>query len=218
MGERYTRYSTANDVMKEFLIYGAELTEMGFPKLRAVNCNPEDSVDFQSSLSRSLKGHKKLNVNFYIEDYKIQCLWNNIGKYINHLSYFESVCGLNYSIDTRMPLVMQMWNKYRNMAVDWYLTLYGIVVVPHVTIMPYKGREWLLDGIPKHSAISCSTIGKVRSKEAVREFCDGFKEMEQIIEPKKVVIIGIIPDELKTNVDILNFKSSHQKDLSKYRR
>ena len=28
MGERYTRYSTANDVMKEFLIYGAELTEI----------------------------------------------------------------------------------------------------------------------------------------------------------------------------------------------
>lgn len=24
---RYTRYSTANDVMKEFLIYGAELTD-----------------------------------------------------------------------------------------------------------------------------------------------------------------------------------------------
>lgn len=26
-GMRYKRYSTANDVMKEFLIYGAELTE-----------------------------------------------------------------------------------------------------------------------------------------------------------------------------------------------
>ena len=129
---RYTRYSTANDVMKEFLIYAAQVTDMGFPKLPAVNCYPSDSVDFQSSLSRSLKGHRKLNVNFYIEDYKIQCLWNNIDKYIAHLSYFESVCGLNYSIDTRMPLVMQMWNKYRNMAVDWYLTLHGIVVVPGV--------------------------------------------------------------------------------------
>lgn len=42
--------------------------------------------------------------------------------------------------------------------------------------------------------------------------------MEQLIEPKKVVIIGMIPDELKTNVEILNFKSSHQKVLSKYRR
>ena len=71
------------------------------------------------------------------------------------------------------------------MAVDWYLTLHGIVVVPHVTIIPYKGHEWLLDGIPKHSTVSCSTIGKARSKEAIREFCDGFKEMEQIIEPKK---------------------------------
>lgn len=176
MGERYTRYSTANDLMKEFLIYGVELTEMGFPILPAVNCSPEDSIDFQSSLSRTLKGHKKLNVNFYIEDYKIQCLWNNIDKYINHLSYFESVCGLNYSIDTQMPLVMQMWNKYRNMALDWYLTLQGITVVPHVTIMPYEGREWLLDGISKHSAVSCSTIGKVRSKEAIKEFCEGLKK------------------------------------------
>lgn len=31
---RYTRYSTANDVMKEFMIYGAELTEL---KKRAIN-------------------------------------------------------------------------------------------------------------------------------------------------------------------------------------
>ncbi len=37
MGERYTRYSTANDVMKEFLIYGAELTEIY--KKRAINAS-----------------------------------------------------------------------------------------------------------------------------------------------------------------------------------
>lgn len=201
---RYTRYSTANDVMKEFLIYGAELTDMGFPILPAVNCYPEDSIDFQSSLSRTLKGHKKLNVNFYIEDYKIQCLWNNIDKYINHLSYFESVCGLNYSIDTQMPLVMQMWNKYRNMALDWYLTLQGIAVIPHVTVMPYKGREWLLDGIPKHSALSCSTIGKIRSKSAREEFCQGFYEMCEKLEPTRVVIVGMIPDEMDSPVEIVN--------------
>lgn len=46
---RYTRYSTANDVMKEFLIYGAELTEMGFPKLPAVQAHPSDTyVDLVS--------------------------------------------------------------------------------------------------------------------------------------------------------------------------
>ena len=45
MGERYTRYSTANDVMKEFLIYGAELTETGFPMLPAVQAHPSDTID-----------------------------------------------------------------------------------------------------------------------------------------------------------------------------
>ena len=45
---RYTRYSTANDVMKEFLIYGAELTDMGFPILPAVNCSPSETIDFFS--------------------------------------------------------------------------------------------------------------------------------------------------------------------------
>lgn len=215
---RYMRYSTANDVMKEFLIYGAELTEMGFPKLLPVQAYPTDTIDFRSGLARTFKGHHGTSCNFYIDDEKFNCAYSTPDKYLNYLKLFQCVMGLDFSIDTQMPLVMQMWNKYRNMAVDWYLILQGITVVPHVTILPYKGREWLLDGIPKHSAVSCSTIGKVRSKEAVKEFCDGFEEMERLIEPKKVVMIGIMPDELKTNVEILNFKSSHQKDLSKYRR
>lgn len=213
---RYTRFSTANDVMKEFLIYGAELTEMGFPILPAVNCYPSDSVDFQSSLSRSLKGHKKLNVNFYIEDYKIQCLWNNIDKYISHLRCFESVCGLNYSIDTQMPLVMQMWNKYRNMAVDWYLTLQGITVVPHVTILPYKGREWLLDGLPERSTVCCSTNGRVRSKSAREEFCQGFYEMCYRLEPTRVIIVGKIPIGLNSEIEIVNLMNTNQKMREKY--
>lgn len=37
---RYTRYSTANDVMKEFLIYGADLTDLGFPVLPKVQAHP----------------------------------------------------------------------------------------------------------------------------------------------------------------------------------
>lgn len=215
---RYMRYSTANDVMKEFLIYGAELTDMGFPILPAVQTTPTDTIDFTESLSRRLKRHKHLNVNWYIDDEKFIRSYNAPDRYIDHLSCFESICGLDFSIDTQMPLVMQMWNKYRNMALDWYLTLQGIAVIPHVTVMPYKGREWLLDGIPKHSALSCSTIGKIRSKSAREEFCDGFKEMEERLQPKKVVMIGMIPQELKSNVEILNFKSSHQKDLSKYGR
>lgn len=53
MGERYKCYSTANDVMKEFLIYGAELTEMGFPNLLPMQVHPSDTISEQDSTGRS---------------------------------------------------------------------------------------------------------------------------------------------------------------------
>lgn len=150
---RYERYSTSNDVMKEFLIYGAELTDMGFPILPAVHTYPEDTVDFEESFSRSLKSHRKLNVNFFIDDEKFERLYSNPGRYIEHLKCFHGLCGLDVSIDIQMPLVMQMWNKYRSMALDWYLTLNGITVIPSVNILPYEGCEWLLEGLPSRSVI-----------------------------------------------------------------
>lgn len=215
---RYKRYSTTNDVMKEFLIYGAELTDHGFPILPAVNCSPKDTIDFSSSFSRKLKGHKTLNVNWYLDDEKIQRVWNCPDKYITHLSYFESICGLDFTIDTQMPLAMQIWNKYRNMALDWYFTLQGIDVIPNVNIIPYKGYEWLLEGIPSNSAVCCSTIGRTKTKDAIREFCDGFYDMCDRINPKRVIIIGKIPDGFNPDIEIINIKNRSQKmreELSK---
>ena len=213
---RYMRYSTANDVMKEFLIYGAELTDMGFPILPAVQAHPTDTVDFRAGLSRSLKGHRKLNCNFYVDDEKFNSLYVNPDKYLEHLKCFESLCGLDFSIDTQMPLVMQMWNKYRSMALDWYLTLQGITVIPNANIIPYEGREWLLDGLPKRSTVCCSTNGRVRSKAAREEFCSGFYEMCKRLEPTRVVVVGILPDELDSPVEIINFKTRGQKINDKF--
>lgn len=211
MGERYTRYSTANDVMKEFLIYGAELTDMGFPKLPEVQAHPTETIDFRSGLNRSFKGHHKTNCNFYVDDEKFTSLQSNPDKYLEYLEYFESLCGLDFSIDTQMPLVMQYWNKYRSMALDWYLTLNGITVIPNVNIIPYEGREWLLDGLPSHSTVCCGTNGRVRSKWAREEFCQGFYEMCERLEPTRVVVVGILPDELNSPVEIVNLKSRNQK-------
>ena len=208
---RYTRYSTANDVMKEFLIYGAELTEMGFPKLPAVQAYPSDTIDFRSGLNRSFKGHHGTSCNFYIDDEKFLALENNVAKYLNYLKLFQCVLGLDFSIDTQMPLVMQYWNKYRSLALDWYLTLQGITVIPSVNIIPYKGREWLLDGLPKRSTVCCSTNGRVRSKAAREELCKGFHEMCERLEPTRVVVVGILPDELDSPVEIINFKTRGQK-------
>lgn len=207
----YEGIHTAYDVMKEFLIAGAELTEFGFPILPAVNIRPEDTVDFEESFSRKLKGHRKLNVNFFFDDYKFTRLENTPDRYIEHLKCFHSLCGLDFSIDTQMPLVMQMYSKYRSMALDWYLHMQGILVIPNVNIMPYSGREWLLDGLPKHSTLCCCTNGRIRAKAARLEFCKGFYEMCDRLEPLRVVIVGRLPDELNSQVEIINLKTRNQR-------
>lgn len=207
----YDRISTAFDVMKEFLIAGSELTELGFPILPSVNIRPEDTVDFEESFSRKLKGHRKLNVNFFIDDYKFTRLENSPDRYIEHLKCFHSLCGLDFSIDTQMSLVMQMYNKYRSMALGWYLYMQGIQVIPNVNIMPYKGREWLLDGIPKRSTLCCCTNGRIRARAARLEFCEGFYEMCDRLEPLRVVIVGRLPDELNSPVEIINLKTRNQR-------
>ena len=157
-----------------------------------------------------------MNCNFYIDDEKFTSIWVNPDKYINYMKLFQSVCGLDFSIDTQMPLVMQYWNKYRSMALDWYLTLNGVTVIPNVNIIPYNGREWLLNGLPKHSTVCCSTNGRVRSKAAREEFCEGFYEMCERLEPKRVVVVGILPDELDSSVEIINFKTRGQKINDKF--
>ena len=102
--------------MKQSLIFGAELSEFGFPILPAVNLSPNDTVDFRESLSRTLSNHADKSVNFYLHDEKFESVWNSPDRYIDHFRAFDCILGLDYSIDTQMPLVMQMWNKYRNHA------------------------------------------------------------------------------------------------------
>ena len=60
----YTHISTGNDIMKESLIYGAELDgKYGFPVLKPFNTTPERTVDFH----RSKKLIDVKNMNLYAQ-------------------------------------------------------------------------------------------------------------------------------------------------------
>ena len=213
----YTGCHTAFDVMKEYLILGAELDgKYQIPIVPACSLEtlPEDSVDFEVSFSRKIKNHRKLNVNFYIDDTKFTRLFNNPDKYADHLKCFHSVTMPDFSIATGssgMPFALNIYNKYRNHALAWYLHMQGITVIPSVSIADKDNYDWCFDGYPMHSILSVCTNGRVRSKAARLEFCEGFKAMCYKLEPTQVIIVGKIPDELNTDVKIINFKTRNQK-------
>ena len=213
----YNNINTAFDVMKEFLIIGAELDgKYQFPVIPACKFDefPHDSIDFEESFGRNIKNHRKLNVNFYIDDTKFTRLWNSPNKYIEHLRCFHSVTMPDFSIctgDNGMPFALNIYNKYRNHALAWYLYMNGINIVPSVPILDKDNLDWCFDGFPKHSILSVCTNGRVRSKAARLEFCDGFKAMCDRLEPTCVRIVGKIPDELNTDVSIVNYQTRNQR-------
>lgn len=146
--------------MKEYMIYGAELDEKyQIPIVPACSLDylPEDSIDFGESFSQKIKGHRKLNVNFYIDDSKFQRLWNNPDKYMEHLKCFHSVCMPDFSIatgDCGMPFALNLYNVYRNHALAHYMLLNGIRVIPSVGIPDKDNYDLCFAGYSKGGVIS----------------------------------------------------------------
>ena len=212
----YSGFHTDFDVMKEFLMAGCELDgKYEIPKLPPINISPTETVDFAESFSRKIKNHKKLTVNFYITDAQFTRLWNNPGKYIEHLRCFGGgVCSPDFSIalgENGLPFVLNLYNKWRNHALGWYLYTQGVKVIPSVSLGDKLSWEWIFDGLPRHSTLAVCTNGRVRAKASRLEFCEAYYEMCRRLDPLRVVIVGHMPEELESPVEVINLKSRNQK-------
>ena len=101
-----------------------------------------------------------------MDDVQFQRLWNQPDKYMEHLKCFHAVIMPDFSISVGkngMPLVMCLWNKYRNHALAHYMILNDIPVIPNVNILPEYCWDWCFDGLPEGSTVACCT--KWKSKE-----------------------------------------------------
>lgn len=206
---QFSHISTQRDIMKESLIYGAELDgRYGFPILPEFNTVPKKTVDIHRS--KKLIQVRDLNLNFFVHDYVLNPIWNNPDKYIEHLKCFESVCGFDFTIDVNSPLALQIYNKYRNHVLSWYFANNGVKVIPKVDILP-DCADWIYDGLPHNSTLCCSTQGRAFSKAAKQEFIECFGEMESILKPFRVIIVGT-KIEFEHDCDIVyldNFLTGH---------
>lgn len=211
---------TAYDVMREYMITNAELDgEYDIPMMhRFIDAPGENTIDFTGSFDRRLKNHKNLNVNFYIHDNEFEKIWSRPDKYIDHLKCFKSVIAPDFSMSVGiggMPFAMNIWNKYRNHALSHYLYLNGVRIIPNVAIPPEYCYDWIFDGIPQNSIVACCTNGRIKAKASRLEFCKGFNEMVKRLKPLKVIIVGRIPQELETDVEIINFSTRNQQIKAK---
>lgn len=208
----YDFISTRRDTLHELYIYGAELeTCCGFPVLQPVYAEPTESVSFREI--QKVKDTKGKVVHFYIDDCWFEKLWTNADRYIEQLKCFPCVIMPDFSVFDYMPPPMQHWNRYRSMALAYYMSQHEIKVIPSLGVLP--NHIWTLAGLPQHSTVAVSTTGRIKKPKERKQFVNDLNYQIEVIKPKNLIMIGFVPEEWDEPVPTIYLESESQKE---YRR
>lgn len=172
----------------------------GWPLLAPVDVKPKGLVTFEVATADK---HPDDFCHFFIDDYRIERLWNQPERYIDTLRKYDGVLSPDFSMYTDMPLPMQAWNSYRSKALARYWQESGITVIPTLCWSDERSYEFAFQGVPQRSAVAVSTVGVVRSREARRMFEQGLREAIAQLLPQRVIWYGKAIDmgPLGTEVD-----------------
>ena len=190
----YNGFSTDYDTMHEVYLQGAELEDrFGFPILDPVFVKPENSI----SLPKSIKNIKTKNtiVHCYVEDSYLEPVWKDARRYVDNLLYYPCMVMPDLTVTAFMPPAMQVWNRFRNMALARYFCDLGITVVPSLGVLSDKDSDFMLYGMPEDSTVAVSTKGRLRKKEEHKLFMSGLYHVLDIIKPRNLLMFGSIPSD-----------------------
>ena len=159
----------------------------GIPTLKASQHVPEDLISFNYVLTTP--AYEK-GVHFYIDDYQFERVWNRPHEYIEKLKKFDCVLTPDFSMYTDMPLAMQLWNVYRSRLIGQIMQDAGIEVIPTLQWCREDSFEFCFDGIEPGGAVSVSTIGVKKEKEATDIWIAGMNEAIKRLNPSFVIVYG----------------------------
>lgn len=185
-----------------------EVTELGFPILKPVDVKPQVSEIQQFSEIMAAPEYN-LGVHFFIDDYRFERCWQNPERYTKYLEKHPFVIQPDFSTYTDMPVIMQMWNKYRNHLLAWYWqNMCGLDVVPNVMFSDENSWHWVFDGMPQNSTICISNVGVMQNKEWREAFAVGLTEMIKRLSPTRILFYGTIPADYDFgDIEVMAFKS-----------
>lgn len=181
--------------------------EYGMPLLEAYTPDIENikAIRFRDKPEPGLAAH------FFLEDYSIEGLWRQPGRYIDMLKKFDLVFTPDYSCFLDMPEPMQRWNVYRSRALGVIWQKEGINVIPTVTWGEPNTYEFAFDGIPDKATLVFSSVGLARGKDGKKLFKDGAEAACEYLEPLQVLCYGT-PIEFNSNGAKVVWKSSDTQD------
>lgn len=151
-------------------------------------------------------------VHFFMDDYRFETVWSRPRKALQALAPYSMVLSPDFSLYRDWPLMLQMWNVYRNRWCGAFWQSQGLpgdlTVIPTVSWSTAESYDFCFLGLPRRSVVAISAVG-VRLDEAHLLdgflFREGFREMVARLEPAVVLSYGPLPAECRELVEVVEY-------------
>ena len=173
------------NVFKSEIVKDAHFSSVyEFPILEKTDFKPTEAIPFHMA-NRTKNDNQWLH--FYIHDYQFERVWNDPKKYLPLFSKFQGVITPDFSLYREMPLVMQMWNTYRNRALAYWLQKNGIHTIPNVRWGDERTYAFAFEGLMQGGTYSVCTNGCIQNKLDRYFFKKGLEKMVEVLKPDTIV-------------------------------
>ena len=144
----------------------------------------QDTVDYSTT-----------SIAFYCNDYTFTPILRNPKKYIDKLNKYYCVIGMDASPFDNMPLVLQKYQIYLNLAITYYYGSLGMKVIPNVRLGDDRTIS-SLEAYPKHTLIAIGTHGFTKKLDNRYIFADQVMRVIDELEPTGICVYGPVSDEI----------------------
>lgn len=152
------------------------------------------AVQFEQSgpgaliLDRTMKSRPGSTVAFFVDDYRLEPLWNWPRRTVRRLSSLRPAALIepDFSQYEDMPTAMALWNLYRSRWVARFWQESGFIVIPSLS-WNSATIEQLHLGIPAGSPVACECRPRFKNAEILQT---GLRLAIERIQPRSVLLYG----------------------------
>ena len=202
------------------LIKGARFTVDGYPIIEKWMVATEvPSYLTQWNCRSKVTDPKNTGMSFYCDDQYFQPVISNPEKYIDKLSIYKVVIGLDASPYDNMPPIVQCSQIFVNLATTYFFGRRGYKVIPNVRLghcMTYSS----LNAYPHNTLISIGTNGFVSKKNNRIIFAEQMRIIIDTLAPTGIIVYGTAPKDVfeyatEKNIPLYVYESFIHKRRSK---
>lgn len=145
-------------------------------------------------------------VHFFLDDYRFETVWSRPCKALEALAPYQTVLTPDFSLYRDWPLMLQLWNTYRNRWCGRFWQAQGFTAIPTISWSTAESYDFCFLGVPRRSVAAVAAVGvNLDQPLDYQLFLDGFWEMVQQLEPVVVLCYGLAPVACHELVEVVAY-------------